>query len=86
VYKLEHAVRKSDRDISRISWVLSGQVDAILNLGIAPSELSISNLTGKGKGNKGPPYQFLNAHDSRRPNAARVRIVWQMMMPALLIC
>ena len=62
VYKLEHVVRKSDKDFSRINWSLSALIDVVLNLGVAPTELSVSNLTGKSKGNKGQPYQSCHSN------------------------
>ena len=52
-------MRKSDRDASRISWTLTGLIDVVLNQGILPTELSVANLTGKGKGGKGHPYSVL---------------------------
>lgn len=53
VYKLEHTVRKSDRDPSRIAWSLTGIVDCCLNLKVHPQEITVTALTGKGRGNRG---------------------------------
>ena len=52
-------MRKSDRDASRISWALVGLIDIVLNQGVVPTELSVANLTGRGKGGKGPPSLVL---------------------------
>lgn len=67
MYKLELAVRKTDRDISRLSWTLTGLLDVVLNLHVAPTELSITNLTGKGKGGKGFPYPSLSEISRQSP-------------------
>jgi hypothetical protein len=59
VYKLEHAVRKADKEPTRIEYGLIGIVDCCLNLKVLPQEITVTNLTGKGRGNKGPPYRSL---------------------------
>ncbi len=57
MYKLEFAVRRSDRDASRTSWVLNGIIDVVLNLNVVSTELSVANLIGRGpKNGKGSPY------------------------------
>lgn len=67
MYKLELAVRKSDKVTSRISWSLIGLVDVVLNMGVAPTELSVTNLTGRGKGGKGPSYPNAGGVTSQLP-------------------
>ena len=57
VYKLEHVVRKSDKDFSRINLLLITLIDVVLNLGVTTTELSVTTLTGKNRGNKGQTYQ-----------------------------
>ena len=65
-------MRKSYRDASRSGWTLAGLVDIVLNLGVTPCELSITKLTGKGKGGKGPPYP--NLSDTIRQLSANCRL------------
>jgi len=55
VYKLEHLLRKTLRDIEKTNWVLMCINDLMLHNNILSSELSIAALSGKGKsdGRKG---------------------------------
>lgn len=69
VYKLEHTVRKSDRDASRIMWSLIGIVDCCLNQKVLPQEITVTALTGKGKGNKG--YHYPNLAEANRTSFGR---------------
>ena len=65
-------MRKSEKDASRIAWTVDGLDDLVLNLGVLPTELSITNLTGKGKGGKGSPCPSV-------PDAPNVVVTWRTL-------
>lgn len=54
IYKLEAVVNKSGKDgqkAEKMEWILAMINDAVVNKVVGPGELSISALTGKGRGN-----------------------------------
>ena len=53
VLKLQDLVKKSLRDTDIIDWILMCINDMVLNKVIFGSQVSLADLTGKGRGGKG---------------------------------
>jgi len=58
VQKLQDLVNKSLRDTDTIDWILMCINDLVLNKATMGSQLSLADLTGKGKGGKGACCQI----------------------------
>lgn len=67
-------MRKSDKDASRIMWSLIGIVDCCLNQKVLPQEITVTVLTGKGKGNKGYPYPNVAEANQTLPAQFRLHL------------
>lgn len=50
VYKLEHLLRKTLRDVEKTNWILMCINDLVLNNVVLSTGLSIAALSGKGRG------------------------------------